>query len=343
MWMGSLTQSLRYLCWTYAITLIGYWLLRWTASDVFWVLAFVHNFTPFLFVPLLILIPVALIARWHPLTGLLVALGLWATVWIAPRFISTQTPTIAPTLKVVTFNVWGNNTQLDDAVTWLREQDADVVLLQEIPLDWQASGVPLEDLYPYRMVQPQSVKLWGDALLSKHPFEDNGDFHLQDDMRNPMLYADIAINGQTIRFYNTHLYMPVREQSRITVPPGMRFVELAARYDEGGRNSQIAFLLAEAGQSSYPAVFGGDFNMSDNSPTYHRLTPYLVDSVRSVGGGFSPTWPVAESLGLPGLLPSLVRIDYIWHTSDLVTVTAETGPRLGSDHRPVVAELALIR
>jgi endonuclease/exonuclease/phosphatase family metal-dependent hydrolase len=36
----------------------------------------------------------------------------------------------------------------------------------------------------------------------------------------------------------------------------------------------------------------------------------------------------------------LLRIDYIFHSADLATVGARVGPLGGSDHLPIVADLA---
>jgi endonuclease/exonuclease/phosphatase (EEP) superfamily protein YafD len=40
-------------------------------------------------------------------------------------------------------------------------------------------------------------------------------------------------------------------------------------------------------------------------------------------------------------LPALLRIDYVWHSPLLRPVAAETGPPLGSDHLPVVADFVI--
>ena len=40
-------------------------------------------------------------------------------------------------------------------------------------------------------------------------------------------------------------------------------------------------------------------------------------------------------------LPTIARIDYIWHTPDLITQRAWVGGRGASDHRPVLARLHL--
>lgn len=60
-------------------------------------------------------------------------------------------------------------------------------------------------------------------------------------------------------------------------------------------------------------------------------------SFPSAGWGFGHTARMAH-IPFP-----LLRIDYIWHTADLAARRAYVGPDVGSDHRPVIAELQLLR
>jgi endonuclease/exonuclease/phosphatase family metal-dependent hydrolase len=39
-------------------------------------------------------------------------------------------------------------------------------------------------------------------------------------------------------------------------------------------------------------------------------------------------------------MPPVVRIDYVWHTRHFIATRAWVGGRTGSDHLPVIAELA---
>ncbi|MBC8099138.1 MAG: endonuclease/exonuclease/phosphatase, partial [Armatimonadetes bacterium] len=83
--------------------------------------------------------------------------------------------------------------------------------------------------------------------------------------------------------------------------------------------------------------------LSDNAVKYGEIAQHLHDAFREGGSGIGATWPHAEILGLPALVPPLLRIDYIWHSDDFRTVNAFTAPQRGSDHYPVVATLALRR
>lgn len=85
-----------------------------------------------------------------------------------------------------------------------------------------------------------------------------------------------------------------------------------------------------------PLILAGDFNM----------TPWTVKQktfTKATGLGrfntFHPTWPMRRR-DLP-LLP-LLPIDNVFASPHFASIATTTGPRLGSDHRPVIADIALI-
>lgn len=90
----------------------------------------------------------------------------------------------------------------------------------------------------------------------------------------------------------------------------------------------MAALLPEG-----PVVVGGDLNSSTrNVPRRHLLSTGLVDLHRAVGSG-------------PGFTRfrwhGLVRIDWLLASRDLTPLREWVERRDGSDHRPVVADVAL--
>jgi endonuclease/exonuclease/phosphatase (EEP) superfamily protein YafD len=101
---------------------------------------------------------------------------------------------------------------------------------------------------------------------------------------------------------------------------GLEPEERAAQLSDG-----LEFIVREG-----PAVFGGDFNSTPNSPVYRRLVeagfsdPFVV-------GGFAPA-PTS-----PSESPQ-ERIDYVWMRG-LNAVDAQVLDSTASDHRMVVIEV----
>jgi endonuclease/exonuclease/phosphatase (EEP) superfamily protein YafD len=84
-------------------------------------------------------------------------------------------------------------------------------------------------------------------------------------------------------------------------------------------------------------VLLGDFNATvDQAPLRALLAAGLTDAHEELGRGWAATWPTNHRL------PPLLQLDHVLHSSGLVAVAASEYTLLGTDHRAVVAELALL-
>jgi endonuclease/exonuclease/phosphatase (EEP) superfamily protein YafD len=84
-----------------------------------------------------------------------------------------------------------------------------------------------------------------------------------------------------------------------------------------------------------PALLLCDCNLTDTSQAYARLATFMADSFREAGWGFGHS---SFSRRPPF---QAQRLDYVWHSDQLAALEAAVGPDGGSDHRPVIARLAL--
>jgi vancomycin resistance protein VanJ len=330
----------------YVLGLTGFILLNLLAGDRFWWLAFLNNFMPLYFAPLLIIVPLMLLYRLRRLLLLSLVLSLvgvlWFGSWFLPRF---PAPATGPTLRVLTFNAWGGNQQLDRVEAWLRQMHADIVLLQEIPESYARNGLStLKDIYPYQFTQATPQHWWGNVTLSRFPFIETDRPDMEDNEMPVRQRVVINFQGQPVAIYNVHLVFPARKVPRLASLAkklGNPFLAMALSYDSTQRDSQIADLRALLDKETYPFLVAGDFNMSDQTQIYRTLAARMSDSFREAGWGFGWSWPVASEAGLPAYVPPLIRIDYIWHSEQWRAVTAAQGPELGSDHLPLYATLEL--
>lgn len=331
--------------WLYAIGLSSYLLLRLLLQDAFWLLAWASNFAPFYFLPLVLALPIGILLRAKRLSSANLILLLIGAVWFVPKYLPDNlfagSPDYNTSLKVVTFNIWGNNNRLDDLIAWLQESEADLVLLQEVPPAWAGATIPgLEAVFPYQVSQPYDLRPWGDAILSRHPILTHDRYALLNGHRaNDRV--EIDLNGTVVAVYNVHLFLPQGDTWHFRPPVNNSLVNMLARYDDTRRNQQIDRLLEILESEDKPFIVGGDFNTSDNAVVYGQMTNHWTDSFREAGIGMGGTWPSAPA-GFPRFVPAMLRIDYIWHSDALVTLSAEVGPDLGSDHYPVIAALGLI-
>lgn len=84
-----------------------------------------------------------------------------------------------------------------------------------------------------------------------------------------------------------------------------------------------------------PLVVAGDFNMS---PWTEKLARFTRNSGLARYNTLHLTWPMRRG-NLP-LLP-LVAIDNVFASRSFAAIATEGGPRLGSDHRLIVVDIAL--
>ncbi len=324
----------------YTLGLALYLILRLLFGDRFWWLALLNNLAPYLFLPLPVALVLAFASRGRRLTVLAAALALIGIFWFGPRFWPKAQPAPnGPMLRVVTFNVWGGNPHLDTVETWLRQVNADLVLLQENPKSYADDGIPhLKDLYPYQLNRAWQ---WGNIALSRYPILTEEHFDLANDGSRPVQQRfTVGVGGRTIAIYNVHLPMPIGDRPRL---PGVQYLlQTAARYDDSARNSEIERVIAVLKTEPYPFVVAGDFNMSDQAAIYSRLAALMGDTFREAGFGLGGSWPLGIVDELPSFLPPLFRIDYIWHSAHFRAIDAWQGPRLGSDHLPLYGALELL-
>ena len=331
-------NAIKILCVVYLVALTAYLPLRFLLRDSLWWLSMINAVALLLFVPLLIVLPLLTLLRsrfalWG--AGLVVVFAVWLIPYYLPRVAAAAND---PTLKVITFNMWRFNPDVPRVEEWLRQQQADVVFMQEITKEYAADEVQrLIEVYPYQAVQD-----WGggNLILSRYPILEWKTYPSQDNGGFLLIRAVISYQDQEIALYSAHLSRPSKDTSIENVRYIPNFVKTVLGYDDTARNAEIRTLLSILDTETGPYLVAGDFNMSDQCMIYWDIRAKLGDAFREAGIGVGASWPAGGANGRPAFVPPVVRIDYIWHSSAFRAITAEVGPQLGSDHYPVVSQLS---
>lgn len=327
----------------YLAGLATYLVLRLVFGDRFWWLAAVNNVPHFLFIPLMAVFPMLLLIRARKLALVALVMVTVGMAWFVPYFIpKVQAAANGPTLRVLSFNVWGNNHRLEGVEAWIREQNADLVFLQEVSPAYARDSMPgLAEVYPYQLGQRDGIRWGGNVVLSRYPLVDVPVVNWREGNENGFQRVTVEVNGQQVALYNTHLAFPVGG-SRIGRLENTFYLRVLLGYQDDARNAQRDMLVDMLETEPLPFIVAGDFNTSDLSPSYSALASVMNDAFKERGYGFGGSWPVASARGLPSFIPPIIRIDYIWHNDGLRALEASQGPRLGSDHLPVLAVLELL-
>ncbi len=327
----------------YAILVACLTILRIMGVTGVWWIDFANVLAPFWFIPMVITFPISVVvtrqtAKTHPprwsvaLQIALIGIGLY---WFAlPTVYKPIVPPTNETLKVITYNVLGINDDLSQATEWLINSDADIIFLQETSEGYDQRLASLYDVYAHESHIEGSVR-----IFSRYEMVSQEIIVIEDNPGHLVLRVVLNHNGRQFATYATHFALPQGTVKHLPLPTPNYGVQFALYYDETRRNTQIRTLLDLLKDEPLPYILAGDFNTSDTSLIYQEIDAQLNDAFRQIGAGAGRTWPVADVIGLPNMLPPFVRIDYIWHTDELRAVTAQVGDPIGSDHLPVTALL----
>jgi endonuclease/exonuclease/phosphatase (EEP) superfamily protein YafD len=214
----------------------------------------------------------------------------------------------APFLRVVTFNLWVSQARLEDTIRFLREADADVIVLQEA-VHAGRIVTALRDAYPH--VGPCPDDLCEVRLLARHPFGDAGRV-ARSDANPPLVWVRFERDGLTHELVGVHVAYP---------------------FEAERQQAHTEWLSTFLAQRRHPLVLAGDLNLT---PFSWKLAKLALSAGLRRHGTWRMSYPAHEWL-------PYVLLDNVLSTPDFATVAFRTGPRLGSDHLPVIADLALVR
>jgi endonuclease/exonuclease/phosphatase (EEP) superfamily protein YafD len=315
------------LAWGYLALSLTYAALLWLAGDAWW-LATLLLFMPRwpILLPVALLAPAALLIR----PRLLLPLGLAAIVSVGPAMgyrlgaRGWLTASAGAELRIITFNVDSrDNSRLLAIPMGLEPYHPDVVVLQECaenlaaaehwPAGWTvrfeqslclASRFPVLEARPLERIETGEQGGTGNAVF----------YRLQSDAG----IIDLAV---------LHLETPRK---------GLEQLRYRAKLSGLARNE----LVREVGsrrmsrwitEQSSAVIVAGDFNLPVESRIYRSHWSRCDNAFSRVGHGF----------GWTRVLPHFsIRIDHVLTCGGWRPLRAVVGPDLGSDHLPLIVDLA---
>jgi endonuclease/exonuclease/phosphatase (EEP) superfamily protein YafD len=217
-----------------------------------------------------------------------------------------------PTLRVLVANVFYRNSSASPLLETIRREAPDAVLLVEYTTQLSERLGELRQTYPYRLESPGRDP-YGIALFSRFELSSVQRFMLGP---TAAIEARLAAGGAEVTLLGVHLRAP-------TAP-----TRAAAR------NRQLELLAERVSAVRHPVIVAGDFNISPYSPYYADwLARTGLTDVRR-GRTLRPSWPTfLPILGIP--------IDHCFVSPDIAIIGDRGLPRFGSDHYPMIVELAL--
>ena len=216
-------------------------------------------------------------------------------------------------LRLATFNVLTSNQSYKDVLDWVRTTDPDLIFFPEADERWAKELSPLLASHPYKLEHFEGGN-FGSVFHSKLPILDReiipcGSSGL------PYLKVKLQRGESSFTFYGAHPIPPVGE------------------VNSKDRNDYLKAMAGDVAGEDGVVIVAGDLNAT---PWSHSMKPLLATGLQ--GSSLSPTWRRGNPLLAipidwllyrgPSSKPDGIRCSKRW-----------VGPDLGSDHRPVVADL----
>jgi vancomycin resistance protein VanJ len=294
--------------------------LRWWPGDRLLPVRLFNYMIPWLLIPLVLALITAGLARRHWLVAVLAIPTIFINLTQAPLFFPRPCPALGKgeTFKVVSYNVGRRNRDVIAMAALIRQEQPDILLLQELRRDQVEAFInTLDGLYPDAELHFTHDPYTLQAVASRYPLIPLAMMPEKGRAQKVLLETP---NGP-VTVINVHPYFP-----------GWR-----------RRHEEMSTLLAEdIIPTDGPLILGGDFNTTDQTQIYRLVSQHLYNAHREAGWGFGFTFPVYRRR-IRGIfpLPQLVRIDHIFYSDHFLAHTASTLTESGgSDHLPVVAELS---
>lgn len=224
------------------------------------------------------------------------------------------TPQVGARLRLAAINVHTGNTRSDLVLEFLRNADADVILLMEVNEHWMDALEPLRIAYPNVIAEPREDN-FGIALFSRLPLTNASVIELGP-AEVPSIAANVRVGGQQVFLLGTH-----------PLPPGSgEYARL--------RNDQFREIAAHVRRQNSPVIVLGDLNVTPWSPYFAELLRDSGLKNTSQGRGLFDSWPAWLPL-------ARIPLDHCLVSQSIHVINKQLGPHVGSDHLPVVVELQI--
>ncbi len=247
------------------------------------------------------------------------AVLLFATAFIngahmLPWYFDEPYSTDGRELKLLQANVLSTNTDYASLSALLEREQPDVVMLQEVSPAWAVEVQRLANGWPHQVIEEREGN-FGIALLSKYPLAATAVI-ASAPLEFPTIVATLDVSGRRVQLVGTHPMIPLGPRNY------------------AARNTQLATVGDLLRRGDGARVLVGDLNTGMWDLNYRTLEART--GLRNVRRGFGvlPTWPT--------FLPfAMIPIDHVLVSSDIGVVDVRKGPRIGSDHLPLVVTLTL--
>ncbi|WP_026914822.1 endonuclease/exonuclease/phosphatase family protein [Christiangramia portivictoriae] len=243
-------------------------------------------------------------------------------------------------LSLMSYNVrmfnaykWTNRTDIPEKITaFVKEKKPDILSIQE----HYVGAAELSKLYPYKFVKLKGKNSeFGSAIFSRFPIVKEHSVDFPHDGNNNAIYADVLVNGDTLRVFNVHF-------QSLNIKPGINDLKnedskkLLGRIGYGFslQQEQAEMMMREVDKSPHKTVIMGDFNNTSFSYIYELVGQdgRFKDAFLAAGTGFGKSFKL-------NYFP--LRIDFLMIEKQMEILQFERFEVDFSDHFPISTSIKL--
>lgn len=315
-------------CWAYLVAVVILWIVLRQAES--WWPATILLFSPrWVFaLPLALLIPVAMVLRSIRLLFVLLVSGVVVVVLVMSFNIPWQTLTASrppgKAFRVMTLNMHYSKKHPAELENLIDATWPDVVAIQE----WPGSGEShLKHLPEWHIHSTPRL-----FLASRHPIRRAVELgeHSMGEQALAVRY-ELETSRGVVNVFNLHAASN-REGIAETIR-NSRKGSGEIRANSALRREQMEYIAGQARSCSGPIIVLGDFNTPSGSPMLSEVWSGYTDAFGAAGWGLGYTFIGAKTM---------VRIDHVLVSKEWGVTGCRVGEKVGSPHRPVIADLVRI-
>ena len=216
-------------------------------------------------------------------------------------------------LKVLSYNVrvFNNYASLRNEeyvsskkmISWSLENDADIKCFQEYYNHDRSDVFSVKQKLGKRgwkhahekiVLRDRAKAEFGIAIFSKYPLIAKGEIYDENQNFLNSIFADVKVDDDTIRIYNTHLEsMSINEENVVNTD------KLAESYKDTGyrlrrgfesRSTQVKALVRHIADCPHKIILCGDLNELPYSFAYFSIRKHLNNAFEKAGNGFGFTY-----------------------------------------------------
>jgi endonuclease/exonuclease/phosphatase (EEP) superfamily protein YafD len=262
------------------------------------------------------------------LLALTLACLVYQSFWIFPYtpLHRKEAKTVTPEngvglLRIMSVNVLMPNRNADGLLAIIRQADPDFLIAVETDLWWQARLDVLEGDYPYTIKCPLD-NLYGMLVYSRFPLHDAAiQYLVEPDI--PSMHAAIELPcGRRVTIHCLHPKPPSPTENPRSTERDAELIAVAGSVAETRRDE--------------PVIVAGDLNdvaWSATTRLFRKISGLLDPRVgRGMYNTFHASLPIFRW-----------PLDHLFHSDHFGVVRLTRLPAFGSDHFPILVELALIQ